>query len=235
MSSPTVDQARIDANWRMIAAEIDAPRPSLPERLLGWLRVPGRISRLIVATPALRRAWYVSVAIAVIVGLGAAQPDDRSSLFALLILAPALPVLGVALAYGPAADPMYEAQLATPMRGIRLVAIRALTVLAVAAVAVGVPALLSPPARPVAFLWLLPALALTSASLGLMTWLPPRRSATVIGVAWFVIVSVVQAAAGGALPAFGAIGQLVSLAVAVVGAAVAFGRRAAFDRMELVA
>lgn len=231
----TIDQARLDANWRAITAELDAPRPSVPERALGMLRVPRRISRLIVATPALRRAWYLSVLIAVVVGLGASQPGDRGSLFALLVMAPALPVLGVALAYGPAADPMYEAQLATPMRGLRLVAIRAMTVLIVAAIGVGVPALLAPAARSAAFLWLLPALALTAASLALMTWLPPRRAATVVAVVWFVVVSSVQAAvSSSALPAFGLVGQLVSIGVAIAGASVAVGRRAAFDRMAVV-
>lgn len=233
--SQIVDQARLDANWRAITAELDAPRPGVAERVLGVVRVPRRVSRVILATPALRRAWYLSVAIAVIVGIGSAQPADRGSLFALLILAPALPVLGVALAYGPSADPMYEAQLATPMRGIRLVAIRSVTVLVVAAIAVGVPALLAPASRPAAFLWLLPALALTSSSLALMTWLPPRRAATVVAVAWFGTVTAVQAAMSGALPAFGIAGQVVSLGVALVGGAVAFGRRSAFDRMEVIA
>ena len=123
--SQIVDQPRLDANWRAITAELDAPRPSSLERVLGRVGVPGHVSRVIVATPALRRAWYLALAVAVLVGLGATNPGDRGSLFTLLALAPTLPVLGVALAYGPAADPMYEAQLATPMRGLRLVAIRA--------------------------------------------------------------------------------------------------------------
>jgi hypothetical protein len=230
-----VDQARLDANWRAITAELDAPRPSRIERWLGRLGAPGHVTRLVVATPALRRAWYLSIAIAVVVGLGAAQPDDRASLFALVILAPALPVLGVALAYGPSADPMYEAQLATPMRGLRLVAIRAVTVLVVAVVAVGVPAVMAPATRPVAFVWLLPALALTSASLALMTWLPPRRAAAIVAAVWFGVVVIAQAASSAELAAFGVVGQMLALAVSLVGAAVAFGRRSAFDRMDVAA
>jgi hypothetical protein len=230
--SQIVGQVRLDANWRAITAELDAPKPSILERLLGRIGVPGHVTRVIVATPALRRAWYLALGVAVLVGLGAANPGDRSSLFTLLALAPTLPVLGVALAYGPAADPMYEAQLATPMRGLRLVAIRAVTVLCVAVVVLGVPSLLSPVARPMAFAWLLPAVALTSGSLALMTWLPPRRAAAVVAVVWFAGVVLIEGAGSTELTAFGPVGQVAALLVAVAAAVVVFTRRSSFDRME---
>lgn len=226
-----VDQARLDANWRAITAELDAPKASLLERLLGRLRVPGHVTRLIVATPALRRAWYLSIAIAVLVGLGAAQPGDRGSLFTLLVIAPALPVLGVALAYGPAADPMYEAQLAAPLRGLHLVAIRAVTVLVVSIVFVGGPAFLARDTRSMAFAWLLPALALTSTSLALMTWLTPRRSASVVAMMWFVAVATAESASAGELAAFDAVGQLIAVVVAVAATVVVVARRTSFDRL----
>jgi hypothetical protein len=230
-----VDQARLDANWRAITAELDAPRPGTVERLLRRVRVPGHVTRLVVATPALRRAWYLSIAVAVVVGIGSAQPDDRGSLFALLILAPTLPVLGVALAYGPSADPLHEVELATPMRGIRLVAVRAVTVLTVSAVAVAAPSLLAPATRSAAFLWLLPALALTSGALALMTWLPPRRAAAVMTTVWFAAVVIARIAASADLAAFGRVGQSAALVVALAGGVVAFARRSSFDRMDVLA
>lgn len=233
--SEIVDQFRIDANWRAITAELDAPKPSIVERLLGRIAVPGHVSRVIVATPALRRAWYLALVVAVLVGLGAANPGDRSSLFTLLALAPTLPVLGVALAYGPSADPMYEAQLATPMRGLWLVAIRAVTVLVVAVVVLGVPAALSPVSRPVAFAWLLPALGLTSASLALMTWLPPRRSAAVVAVVWCVTVVMIEGAGSTQLTAFGTIGQVLAVMVTVLATGLTIARRSSFDRMGYLA
>lgn len=233
--SQIVDQARLDANWRAITAELDAPRPSILERLLGRIGVPGHISRVIVATPALRRAWYLALAVAVLVGLGATNPGDRASLFTLLALAPTLPVLGVALAYGPAADPMYEVQLATPMRGLRLVAIRAVTVLVVAVIVLGVPTLLAPVARPMAFAWLLPALALTSSCLALMTWMPPRRSAAVVAVVWFAGVVAIEGAGSTDLAAFGMVGQATALVVAIVAGGLTVIRRSSFDRMGYLA
>ena len=83
---------------------------------------------------------------------------------------------------------------------------------------VGGPALLAPNvARPMAFAWLLPALALTSASLALMTWLPPRRSAAVVAVVWFTAVVLVEG--GRVRPSSrrsARSGRLVALVVAVV-------------------
>jgi hypothetical protein len=229
--SQIVDRARLDANWRAITAELDAPRRGMLERALVRVRVPGHVARLVAATPALRRAWYLSVAIAVLVGLGSVRADDRASLFTLLLITPPLPVLGVALAYGPSADPMYEAQMATPMRGLRLLALRAVTVLAITLVCVGLPALLVDETRGVAFAWLLPALALTAASLAAMTWLAPRRATALVAVAWFVLAVTAEAAASRELAAFGWIGQFVALAVVAAAGLVVGIRRAAFDSM----
>jgi len=232
MTRPIIDPNRVDSNWRAITAELDAPEPGRVEAMLRRLGVPASTTRLIAATPALRRSWYLAIGIAAIVGLGAAGPGDRASLFALLTLAPTLPVLGVALAFGPSSDPMYEAQLATPTRGIRLVAIRAATVLVVSIAVIGTLALLDPDTRPMAAAWLLPALALTLATLATMTVLTPRRSAAVVTVTWFVIVSVVQAVASGNLAAFGVIGQVVALVVVIVAGGVVGARRDRFDRLE---
>lgn len=227
---PRIDPARIESNWRAINAELDAPQPSRVERWLRLAGFPPEVTRLVVATPALRRAWFLSLGVAVVVGLGAAQPGDRASLLALLMLAPAIPVLGVALAYGPSADPLYEAQLATPMRGIRLVVVRAATVLTVS-VAIVVPlALLTPAARGVAALWLLPALGLTMAALALMTVLSPRRAGVVVAGGWFAIVLVARGVGDDALAAFGAGGQVGAVLVAIVGGVVLMVRRDHFDR-----
>ena len=47
-----------------------------------------------------------------------------------LALAPLLPMVGVALAYGPTADPAYEIAAATPYSGVRLLALRTAFVVA---------------------------------------------------------------------------------------------------------
>ena len=56
-----IDEERLARNWRAITIELDAPRPSRTERILRTLRVPPHVTRLAVATPALRRSWFVAV------------------------------------------------------------------------------------------------------------------------------------------------------------------------------
>jgi hypothetical protein len=227
-----IEQSRIEANRRAVSADLDAPRASPMERLLRFVRVPRHVARLVVATPSLRRAWYLSIGVAVLVGLGSATPDDRASLFPLLVLAPLVPVLGVALAYGPAADPSHEVQLATPIKGLRLVTIRAMTVLIMSMALIVLLTVLNANARPMAAAWLLPGIAVTWASLGAMTSAPPRRATAAVGAGWLVAVLVVRVAADDPLAAFGAVGQFIAIAVALVGMAVSVVRRASFDRLE---
>ncbi len=181
MTEPVVDQRRIEANWRAITIELDAPQPSRLERVLRRAGVPAPVTRMVAATPALRRAWYLSIVGVVVIGLGVADPTDRTSLFALLVMAPLLPVLGVALAYGSAADPAHEIQVATPTHGLRLVAIRTATVLVVSVFVVVLVTLTNDATRPYTAVWLLPALAVTAASLALMTIRPPRQAAAADG------------------------------------------------------
>ncbi len=228
-----VDQRRIDANWKAITIELDSPKPSLLERAGTAVGVPAHVVRVIAATPALQRSWYLSIVAVVLIGLGIADPADDASLFGLLLLAPLLPVLGVALAYGTAADPSHEMQMATPVHGLRLVAIRAATVLAVSIVIVTLLSLLGDATRAVAAVWLLPAIAATAATLALMTLRPPRQAAAIVSLSWFASVVAARSAADDPLAAFRAAGQVVSLVVALVALAVTIARRARFDRLDM--
>lgn len=230
-----IDPARLDANWRAISIELDAPRAGRLERALQFFRIPAPVIRVVGATPALRRSWFLAIVVVVLIGLGAADPASDASLFALLVTAPMVPVLGVALAYGTAADPSHEMQLATPMHGLRLVAIRAATVLVVSIVVIGSLSMMDAAARPVAALWLLPALAVTLASLAVMTVQPPRRAATIVALAWFSAVLVARAAAADPLAAFGAAGQVTALVVTVAAGTAIVARRDRFDVLEFAA
>jgi hypothetical protein len=229
-----IDPLRLDANWRAITIELDAPRPSRLERLLASVRMPTPVVRMVAATPALRRSWYVSIVAVVLIGLGVADPTDQSSLLTLLVAAPLLPVLGVAMAYGSAADPSHEIQLATPTHGLRLVSIRAVTVVAVSAAVVVLLSLLNEAARPMAAAWLLPSLAVTAASLAMMTIRPPRQATSIVAVAWLGTVLAARIVADDPLAAFRMLGQSIALAVAVGAAVVASVRRDRFERLEPV-
>ncbi len=229
-----IDQDRIDRNWRAITIELDAPRPGRFERLLRFFGLPAHMTRLVVATPALRRAWFLATAIAVLIGLGAADAERPvENLFVLLLIAPLVPVLGVSMAYGIEADPAHETGIATPLRGLRLILTRAGAVLAFSSFWIGAAALLAPGSSLMAFAWLLPSLGLTMATVALMTVLRPRQAAAVTAMVWIVGVVAVRAGAESAVAAFTAPGQLIMVVVAAVGVGVSVLRRDRFDLLEL--
>ena len=233
-SSWPIDQARIDANWRAITIELDAPAPSRIERLLRAVGLPSPVTRLVVATPALRRAWYLATGLAILIGLaGNNAAEPRENLFSLLLVAPLVPVLGVALAYGTEADPAHEIALATPMRGLRLVLTRAAAVLSFSTFWLLLAAVLMPGRQPMAFAWLLPSLGLTAATVALMTVVRPRRAAIITAVAWVLIVTWIRGVATDPLAAFGPAGQFTMLVIGLVALVVAVTRRQRFDVLEL--
>jgi hypothetical protein len=230
----TVTPQRIDANWRGIVAELDAPARSKVERALLALRMPEPIARTLVATPALRRAWFVATGVALLFGLGAADTSKPgASLLMLLALAPMVPVVGVTLAYGPGSDPAHEVTLATPMSGLRLVLLRSTAVVACSMGAAGIATLLLRDKTWMSIAWLVPSLALPAVCLALSTYVPPRRAAVLVAVFWLVPLSVVNRNVTDELVVFRQWGQLALAALAVGAAVVVSVRRETFDRLVL--
>jgi hypothetical protein len=222
----------LEANWRAITAELDAPPVGWLERLLGGIGLPSHLTRVLAATPSLRRSWFVASGLALLLGLVSTDPAaPRDDLLTLLIVAPLVPVLGVALAYGPESDPAHEMALATPMLGLRLLATRAAAVLGLSCLMLLTVAAFTPGGEPMAFAWLLPSFGLTSATVALMSRLAPRRAAGVVAVVWVVGVLMAQVPADDRLIAFGLVGQLVMAGVTVVSVLVAVRQR---ERFELV-
>jgi hypothetical protein len=228
-----VDPARIDRNWRAIQFELDAPRPGRLERLLRFFRLPAHLTRLVVATPALRRAWFVAIGLAMVVASGPFDgTNTRENLFALLLLAPLVPVLGVSFAYGIEADPAHEISVATPMRGLRLLITRAAVVLSVSTGLLAIIALLAPGSPALAFAWLLPALGLTTATVALMSVVAPRPAALTVAVVWTLGVVVARGASSDPLAAFTATGQGLMVALTGMAMIMIWFRRDRFDRLE---
>lgn len=230
---PGIDPERIERNWMAISAELFAPQPSRVERWLRHLRLPPSATRLMVATPALRRAWFLALGLVVLIGLaGADSSRTREDLFALLVLAPLVPVLGVAMAYGTSADPAHEISLAAPLSGFRLVMIRSAVVVACSAAVLAVASLLTGTVSPMAFGWLLPALGLTAGSLALMTFTFPRRAGGITAAVWTVGVVIARNSGDDPLAAFTAAGQITMAVIVAVGLLTAYLRR---DRFDLLA
>jgi hypothetical protein len=175
------------ASWERVEDLVDRPSPRLAERILCRLGVPGHVARLLSATPSLSRAWLAALAAVLSFAVLSARlvPGDRDLLLVFLVVAPVLPVAGVAVAYGRRLDPVYEIQAATPMSGSRLFLLRAVAVLAVALGVTGGATLLLPGPLGLSAAWLLPALALSLGLLALSGSLSPILGGSLLTAGWF--------------------------------------------------
>lgn len=202
-----------DATWRGIERALDAPHAGLVERSLLHLGVREHIARLLAATPSLRLSWFFAEALALGSAAVAATRTAGTdmavpTLFLFLVLAALTPVAGVAAAFGPGIDPAYEIGVAAPMRGDRLLFIRAAAVLSTSLVIASVASLALPGFDRSIALWLLPALGLTLATLALAAWMRPIVAACAVGLAWLLIAAIGSVATADPLAAFHLVAQL---------------------------
>jgi len=228
-----IQPERLEQTYLGLVAELDAPKRGRVERLLGRLGLPEHVARLMAATPVLRRSWYVASVLVLFFGLAAADSGGtEGSLGIFLVLAPLVPVLGVGLAYGPGIDPAHDMTVSTPLSGFRLLLLRSVVVLATSVAFGGVGAVLIADGHGVRVLaWMLPALALTVASLALSTLVPTRLATGLVAGAWLVVVTAVTRTAT-ELTLFGGPAQPVYALVALVAGALVLARREAFEAGE---
>lgn len=209
----------------------DAWREPLLDRTLIRAGVRDDVARIVAATPSLRASWLVAALAAAAFALWGANGDPRL-LSVILLVAPVLPVAGVAAAYGPWADPMYEITQATPSSGMRVLLLRSIAVLLAAAAMVSLAALSLPGTGLTAITWVLPALALCSSSLMLATFMPLPRAAIIVAAAWLSL-AVVTNLTGPATSVFRGSGQLAFFAVTVASSLVLSRRRHQLDISNL--
>ncbi|MEQ1873668.1 MAG: zf-HC2 domain-containing protein [Ilumatobacteraceae bacterium] len=221
-------EERLANNLDAIMGEITAPKRSRFERALLALRVPEPTARLMAATPVLRWAWFAAVGLVLLMaaGAGSKQWEAGDQLAVFLALAPIVPVLGVALAYGPHSDRAYEVTVATPLSGLRLILLRTVTVVVAAAALSLLTVLTSPTEGWLRLAWMLPALATTSMALAVGAYVGVRRAAIGVGLGWLTLVVFVAQINDDATAPFGVIGQVGAAVVAVAGAVtLVIGRR----------
>jgi hypothetical protein len=209
--------------WTEITERLDAPRPSLVERGLTRLGLSDSDARLAASAPALRVAWLVAlVAVLLFCVAGSASTRVGPDLF--LLLAPALPSVGVALAYGRWTDPTYEVSQATPYSAVRLICLRTALVLVVTVTLAGVTGILLP-GHDTAVLWLLPAAALVTSTLALSAWMRPEVAGALTAGTWVLFVGVYWENEASLEPVFGEAGQLAALVLLLAAGLAVYGAR----------
>jgi hypothetical protein len=214
------DPALLDDGWAGLDAALDAPRPGPVERLLGWAGVPEHTARLLVATPALRLSWLGAVALTLILTVALAWAAEP---VVFLGTAPLLPLLSVAVSFGPGLDPTYEIGLVAPIDALRLLFLRVVAVVAVTAALCTAACLALPDLSWAAAGWFLPTLALTVLALLLATRLGMMPALIAVAAGWVALVGLTFTAP------FTAAGQLACAAAAVVAFALLARRARAFD------
>lgn len=184
---PYVEPQRSDKVWANVLGQVQAPTVRPVERFLRRCGLTHATARLIAVTPVLRGSWLSGVLFVLVLAQLAAQ-SAPSGIALYMALAPVLPMISVAAAFGGEMDPSREMAGAAPYPQLRLLFLRTATVV----VATALPAIVFAPLLPgsvwLALGWLVPSLALTAALV-----LVPRAgalpSAAVLSTAWMALVA----------------------------------------------
>ena len=182
----SVDPQRLERMWSQVQGSVSAPAKGVIERLLLAVGVKEYVARLLAATPALRMSWLLALTTVLAIAIGAAYGSAQGYVL-FLVIAPLLPVAGVAASYGPGIDPTYEIGIASPMRSFGLLLIRAAAVLVTTTVMAGIGGVLLPEQNWAAAAWLLPSLGLVAATLALSTLIQPLWAAGLVTFSWIAI------------------------------------------------
>ena len=221
--------------WDGGLERVDRPTRSITARLLGATGVRPGTAKLLATTPALRLAWLAAVVFVAAFAVAAARMEGDGP-WLLLVIAPLLPVAGVATAYGPALDPTYEIGLAAPLSGLRLTMLRTLAVIATTLPLLAAAALVAPGGGWTAFGWVLPSFALVAITLALSTVTSPERAGAIAGLGWLgALVVLIHHDEGSSFVErswiFSSSGQAAVTVVAAIGMAIVAYRKTSFDLM----
>jgi hypothetical protein len=174
--------------WDDVLAAIEVPRPGLAQRLFVHLGLSESDSKVASSAPTLRVAWLLGTMGVLLFVVLTAVLAQEGGLGLFLMLAPLIPVTGVAAAYGPSSDPSYETVAAAPFAMVRLILLRTLSVLVTSVPLVVIAGLLMPSSPLVAVAWLLPAAGFIAVVLTASNWVDPAHAAVAVGVGWVAFV-----------------------------------------------
>lgn len=222
-TTPLVDPQLLARGWDAIRDTVQSPVLPLPVRLARRCGLPEPTAVLLAAATSLRTAWVVGSFLALSFATLAVMLAGDQLLAPFLLVAPLVPVIGVAAAYGPQQDPLETLVVTAPYGRTRLILVRTLAVLATVLPFTVLLGLVLPGPAWLAAAWLGPAVALVPTLLALSSFVGPRSGAAVITLGWSAVV--VFSLRG--LPAtwpVEATQQLAYLALAVVSLIVLAGR-----------
>jgi hypothetical protein len=212
-----VAPARLAPVWDRVLVEVRTPEPGRLTGVLRWLHVPEVDVVVLRASANLVVALAIAVAAALAFALGAAQLSHDRQQLAWLAIAPLLPALLVAGAYD-STDPIRELADATPYSKLRVALLRTLVAVLGAVPLVLVMGLV-PEIHLSVVAWLLPALAVASVLLVLLTRWSAAVSVAAVAAGWVLGVAALRA--GGQIDQVtGPLGQSLSLLIAVASALV---------------
>ena len=187
-SPPTSTRPHGAGPGRTSVTPCRAPRSRSPIRLARRLGVSEPTSILLAATASLRTAWLAGAFVALGFATLAVGLAGKELIAPFLLVAPMVPVLGVAAAYGPHEDPLEALVVTAPYGRSRLILLRTLAVLVSVLPVTALLGLLLPGPLWLAAAWLGPALALVPVLLALSSFVGPRIGGAVVSIAWSGIV-----------------------------------------------
>ena len=179
MPRTTVDEA-----WAAIRAHVEAPRPSMAERLIRRVGISAEVARLLVAVPAFRGAWLLGIFVVTLFAGLAALFAGEYGLALFLIVAPLAPVAGVSASFGGDADPCHELVTVTPYSAVRMLLLRTAGVLATSLPVTLLAGLALPGPAWVGVAWLTPAAAGVALTLLLSPVFGSTATAATLAACW---------------------------------------------------
>jgi hypothetical protein len=153
--------------------------------------LPDRWSRPVAATAGLQWAWLAATAI--LAGSAALVSRAAATDVPFLTLAPLASVGIVVATFAPAGEPGGEASFATPMFGLGLILRRLMASLVPALIVLALSAALIADLGVDSLVWLLPALALATATLAVMTFASTRVAGVTTTAVWIATMVLVAA------------------------------------------
>lgn len=218
-----VDAGPIELAWSAVRDAVDIPAQPLFVRVARRLGVPEPTSVLLAATATLRTSWLVGALVALGFATIAASLAGDGGIAPFLLVAPMVPVLGVAAAYGPRQDPLEALVVTAPYGRTRLILLRTVAVLASALPFTFLLSLWVPGPAWLAAAWLGPALCLVPVTMAISSFVGPRTGGAVVAIAWSGVVLLSQRRLPATWPVEST-QQLAYLALAVVACVVLAAR-----------